>query len=297
MRQRLVVGGKRAVGRERGQDRDELLALHPHVVLVDVDARRPPTALAACRRAESASEMLRYPGPRCGNTMSCIEARRHAHQHPQPVALRLDQDLHEHVGGHLVGAGRRGRAQDEDEDEQADQAPRRAAAEGGGAEAVKMTTWNDSVHRRVDCHYTFGRRGARTVAASSMASTPSTTWGGSRMNRKGNLIIGVSLLALIVACGVGQEAVDNAAGAPANMDMSAEGLVPMFEVDPLYPKNLREPLADGPDHRRGRRLDRHGLDRPPEHARPVRGGSTRSATRTPARASPGPPSPRAEASA
>ena len=55
-----------------------------------------------------------------------------------------------------------------------------AAAKGGSPEGVKMTTINQSVHRRLNCHYTFGRRGARAVAASAMASTPSTTSGGSR---------------------------------------------------------------------------------------------------------------------
>jgi sugar lactone lactonase YvrE len=54
------------------------------------------------------------------------------------------------------------------------------------------------------------------------------------MRRKRNLFIGSSLLALIIACGVEQPAVDEAA------DEQATGgkMAPMFEVDPLWPKNL-----------------------------------------------------------
>ncbi len=65
------------------------------------------------------------------------------------------------------------------------------------------------------------------------------------MNRKRNLLIGSSLLALIVACGVGQTAVDNAGGdAPM---MAGDGpQVPMFEVDPLWPANLPNHWLMGP---------------------------------------------------
>lgn len=56
------------------------------------------------------------------------------------------------------------------------------------------------------------------------------------MNRTRNLFIGMGLLALIVACGVGQTAVEEAATNTTPMD--AAGMVPMFEVDPLWPKNL-----------------------------------------------------------
>ena len=65
------------------------------------------------------------------------------------------------------------------------------------------------------------------------------------MNRKRNLLIGSSLLALIVACGVGQTAVDDAGGdAPM---MAGDGpQAPMFEVDPLWPKNLPEHWLMGP---------------------------------------------------
>ena len=67
------------------------------------------------------------------------------------------------------------------------------------------------------------------------------------MNRKRNLVIGSSLLALIVACGVGQGAMGQAGGGEGmSMDMSAEGLVPMFEVDPLWPKNLPNHWLMGP---------------------------------------------------
>ena len=61
------------------------------------------------------------------------------------------------------------------------------------------------------------------------------------MNRKRNLYVGASLLALIIACGAGQSALDNAAGDDASMAMGDGPMAPMFEVDPLWPKNL-------PDH-------------------------------------------------
>ena len=66
------------------------------------------------------------------------------------------------------------------------------------------------------------------------------------MNRKGNLIIGVSLLALVAACAGQQAATGGNGGAPANMDISAEGLVPMFEVDPFFPKNIGNHGLMGP---------------------------------------------------
>ncbi len=66
------------------------------------------------------------------------------------------------------------------------------------------------------------------------------------MNRKRNLLIATSLLALIVACGVGQSAVDNAGGGDAPM-MAGDGpQAPMFEVDPLWPKNLPDHWLMGP---------------------------------------------------
>ena len=61
------------------------------------------------------------------------------------------------------------------------------------------------------------------------------------MNRKRNLYIGASLLALIIACGAGQSAIDDAASDDASMPMGDGPMVPMFEVDPLWPVNL-------PDH-------------------------------------------------
>ena len=58
------------------------------------------------------------------------------------------------------------------------------------------------------------------------------------MNRKRNVLTGASLLALIVACGVGQSAVEDAAEEAATA-MTADGrMAPMFGVDPLWPKNL-----------------------------------------------------------
>ena len=54
------------------------------------------------------------------------------------------------------------------------------------------------------------------------------------MRRKRNLFIGSSLLALIIACGAEQPAVDEAAD-----EQATDGkMAPMFEVDPLWPKNL-----------------------------------------------------------
>ena len=66
------------------------------------------------------------------------------------------------------------------------------------------------------------------------------------MNRKRNLLIGSSLLALIIACGVGQTAVEDAADNNAEMAMGDGPMVPMFEVDPLWPKNLPDHGLMGP---------------------------------------------------
>jgi len=66
------------------------------------------------------------------------------------------------------------------------------------------------------------------------------------MNRKRNLLIGSLLLALIVACGVGQNALEEAANGGGSIAMDAEGMVPMFEVDPLWPKNLPDHWLMGP---------------------------------------------------
>ena len=66
------------------------------------------------------------------------------------------------------------------------------------------------------------------------------------MNRKRNLLIGLSLLAVIVACGVGQNVVEDAANGSESVAMDAEGMVPMFEVDPLWPKNLPDHWLMGP---------------------------------------------------
>ncbi len=61
------------------------------------------------------------------------------------------------------------------------------------------------------------------------------------MNRNCNLLIGSSLLALIIACGVGQSVIEDAAHEDASMGMGDGPMAPMFVVDPLWPKNL-------PDH-------------------------------------------------
>ena len=67
------------------------------------------------------------------------------------------------------------------------------------------------------------------------------------MKRKRNLLVGSSFLALIVACGVGQSVVEDAAEEPAAAAVGGGGqLVPMFEVDPLWPKNLPNHWLMGP---------------------------------------------------
>ena len=68
------------------------------------------------------------------------------------------------------------------------------------------------------------------------------------MKRKRNLLIGTSLLALIVACGVGQSVVEDAAQEQqaAAMESGGAGMAPMFEVDPLWPKNLPNHWLMGP---------------------------------------------------
>ena len=64
------------------------------------------------------------------------------------------------------------------------------------------------------------------------------------MRRKRNLLVGASFLALIVACGVGQSVVEDAVE---QQQMStSDNLVPMFEVDPMWPKNLPNHWLMGP---------------------------------------------------
>ena len=60
------------------------------------------------------------------------------------------------------------------------------------------------------------------------------------MKRKHNLFIALSLLALIIAGGVGQSVVGDAAQEQEAVAMAAGNgkMAPMFEVDPLWPKNL-----------------------------------------------------------
>ena len=69
--------------------------------------------------------------------MSCIADERDAHEHPQPIALGLHQDLHDDVGRDLVRARRRGPAQNEDEGEESAQDPGCPAAERGPAETAE----------------------------------------------------------------------------------------------------------------------------------------------------------------
>ena len=62
------------------------------------------------------------------------------------------------------------------------------------------------------------------------------------MRRNRNLLIGSSLLALVIACGAGQTAVDNAAQEQA----AGAKMAPRFEVDPMWPKNLPNHWLMGP---------------------------------------------------
>ncbi len=68
------------------------------------------------------------------------------------------------------------------------------------------------------------------------------------MNRNGKLAVGLSLLGLVVACSAGQQAASSggASDAPLSQDMSAEGMVPMFEVDPFFPKSIGNHWLMGP---------------------------------------------------
>jgi DNA-binding beta-propeller fold protein YncE len=71
------------------------------------------------------------------------------------------------------------------------------------------------------------------------------------MKRKGQLSVGASLLGLIVACGACQQAASGpaaggASSGPNNIAMSTEGMVPMFEVDPFFPKNVGNHGLMGP---------------------------------------------------
>ena len=65
------------------------------------------------------------------------------------------------------------------------------------------------------------------------------------MKRNRNLVIASAFLALIVACGVGQSVVEDAAQEQAAAGGDGQ-LVPMFEVDPLWPKNLPNHWLMGP---------------------------------------------------
>ncbi len=68
------------------------------------------------------------------------------------------------------------------------------------------------------------------------------------MIRNGKLLVGASLLGLMVACTAPQPA--NTTASPSDpalsQDMAAEGLVPTFEVDPFFPKNVGNHGLMGP---------------------------------------------------
>ena len=87
------------------------------------------------------------------------------------------------------------------------------------------------------------------------------------MKRK--LIIGGSLAALIgvaaAGCGVREDDDAEAMGATMSGEMVAEGEmveVPMFEVDPYWPKPLPNHWIIGSGYRRGRGLSRPRVHRP-----------------------------------
>ena len=69
------------------------------------------------------------------------------------------------------------------------------------------------------------------------------------MNRIGTLACGLSLLGLVVACAPAPQTANSAGAtsdAPLSQDMSAEGMVPMFEVDPFFPKKMPNHWLQGP---------------------------------------------------
>ena len=69
------------------------------------------------------------------------------------------------------------------------------------------------------------------------------------MRQKRNLYIGVALAALIAACGVGSSVVEEAAEEGAEEQTAAASggtMAPMFEVDPMWPKNLPNHWLMGP---------------------------------------------------
>ena len=70
------------------------------------------------------------------------------------------------------------------------------------------------------------------------------------MNRSRRFLVGAPLLGLLAACNGGQQApaanAGGASSAPNNIPMSTEGMVPMFEVDPFFPKNVGNHGLMGP---------------------------------------------------
>ena len=64
------------------------------------------------------------------------------------------------------------------------------------------------------------------------------------MTRKRNVCVGIALITLIGALGVGQAAIEKTAAAQSGVQ------APMFEVDPLWPKPLPNHWVLGIDHRR-----------------------------------------------
>ena len=68
------------------------------------------------------------------------------------------------------------------------------------------------------------------------------------MNRNGKLAVGLVLLGLTMACSTAPQTTSSTGGSqPAlSQDMSAEGMVPVFEVDPFFPKNLPNHWLQGP---------------------------------------------------
>ena len=66
------------------------------------------------------------------------------------------------------------------------------------------------------------------------------------MRRTRNFFAGMCLLGLIVACGVGSSLVQQAAQAQQAATESGGRMAPMFEVDPLWPKNLPNHWLMGP---------------------------------------------------
>ena len=152
---------------------------------------------------------------------------------------------------------------------------RAVPASGGDGPGAAPTDAKNRISRciRMGSHYTFARdkppaRCPPTVALDSVNALRRI-----EMNRNGNLLVGASLLGLIVACNAGSRprtARQRRTSAPEQHPDVDRGHGAHVRSRSVLSQERRQPRADGPDHRRGRRFHRHGVDRPPQHAESVR---------------------------